>query len=249
MNQHPEAQDRLYVRGLLAEAGVEESPELVERLFALRLQSRVPAPEPDGELAALFAGNPVPLRPRARRGRGIILGAALIGAMGVGAGGVAANPDFLVRADPRPEVTFTPEAPTLERAKPAAPEAPSLEQATPAAPAPAAVPEAAAPAPEPTPAPEAVPVQAPAAAPDPAAVPSAVPVPSPDYPGPSGNPGAGSRKDAGPHTGYVPHENRRSDGRVRDTMGPGGGASTYGGSDSQRNNSRQDGHGHSNRDR
>lgn len=236
MSEHLDEQDRLYVRGLLAESGVGETPELVEELLALRSESRAPAAEPVGELAALLAGTPVPLRPRAQRGRGIILGAALIGAMAVGAGGVAANPDFLVRADPSPEVTFTPEAPTLDRAEPAAPEK-TAELAVPAA----------VTAPEPAPIVEAVPVPAPEPAPAPAPAPAAVPDPAaaPDdqheaRPGPGDDStrrdqaGPGRQTVPGPPTGYVPDQNRRSDGLVRDTMGPGAGAAAYGGQVSPR---------------
>ncbi|MCC9205524.1 hypothetical protein [Arthrobacter sp. zg-Y769] len=238
MSEHLDEQDRLYVRGLLAESGVEETPELVEELLALRSESRAPAPEPVGELAALLAGTPVPLRPRARGGRGIILGAALIGAMAVGAGGVAAYPDFLVRADPAPEVTFTPEAPTLDRAEPAGPK----ETAEPVLP-------AAVTAPEPAPVVEAVPVPAPAPEPAPAPTPAPAVVPAPPAvpdnqhearPGPGDDgtrrdhAGPGGQTGFGPHTGYVPNENRRSDGLVRDTMGPGAGAAAYGGQVSSR---------------
>ncbi|MCC3301103.1 hypothetical protein [Arthrobacter sp. zg-Y895] len=209
MNEHPEAQDTLHVRGLLAEAGVEESPELVEQLLALRMQSRVPAPEPDGELAALFAGNPVPLRPRARRGRGMILGAALIGAMAVGAGGVAANPDFLIRADPTPEVTFTPETPTLERAEPAAPEAVTDP-----------LPPAAVPAPEPAPIVEAVPVPVPVPAPEPEPAPTPAIVPAPGVePGNPPLPGIGGGKAIvpDPPRGDDLHGNPNAAGRGQDS--------------------------------
>ncbi|MCQ1986431.1 hypothetical protein [Arthrobacter sp. zg-Y844] len=207
MNEHPEAQDTLHVRGLLAESGVAESPDLVEQLLALRMQSRVPAPEPDGELAALFAGTPVPLRPRRGRGRGVILGAALIGAMAVGAGGVAANPDFLIRADPTPEVTFTPEAPTLERAEPAAPEAVTDPLA------PADVP-----APEPAPVVEAVPVPAPVPEPEPEPEQAIVPAPGMD-PGNPPLPGVGGGKAVvpDPPRGDDLHGNPNAAGRGQDS--------------------------------
>ncbi|MCQ1956210.1 hypothetical protein NNX39_06780 [Arthrobacter sp. zg-Y826] len=232
MNEHPETQDKLYVRGLLSEAGVEESPDLVEQLLALRMQSRVPAPEPDGELAALFAGNPVPLRPRVRRGRGIILGAALIGAMGVGAGGVAANPDFLIRADPRPEVTFTPEAPTLQRSEPAAPEA-----------VPDPLPAAAVPAAEPAPTAAAVPVPAPVPEPEPEPEPEQAPA-SAILPAPGvkpGNPpvpviGGGQGIVRDPPRGDDLHEGANAGGRAAN----GAGANLAGDRESSRQDSRQD---------
>ena len=228
MNEHPDAQDKLHVRGLLAETGVEESPELMEALLALRGQARAEAPEPSGKLAALLDGTPVPLASKSKRGRGIILSAALLGAMAAGATGVAANPDFLVRADPAPAISFTPEdAPTPERATPEPtpePEAPEAAVGTADAPVEAAVEPAAEEAAEPDP------VPAPAA-PAPAAVaPETVVRPAPAHPAPgdAGVPGAG-RSDAWPgngaasrpSNGYIPGLNHRADGLVRDTMGPG----------------------------
>ncbi|MCQ2000346.1 hypothetical protein [Arthrobacter zhaoxinii] len=204
MSEHPDAQDRLYVRSLLAEAGVEETPELVEALLALRSESRVPVPEPEGELAALFEGAPMPLRPRRKGGRGIILGTALIGAMAVGAGGVAANPDFLVRADPTPIVSFTPEVPTaevppLERVEPAEPAEPEVA-ADPVAPAAVTEPE-----------PNAVVEDSPALEPEPK--PDIVVVPAPVVePGGSPLPGAGDRDGNGPVPDPQPGRNRHDGG-------------------------------------
>ena len=233
MSEHPDAQDKLYIRGLLAEAGVAETPELVEHLHALRRQSRAPAPEPDGELAALFAGNPVPLRPRTQPGRGIILGAALIGAMAVGAGGVAANPNFLIRVDPSPEVTFTPEAPTLERAKPAA-SATAAEPVVPAAvpaPGPAPIGEAV-PAPAPVPAPE----RAPARAPEPAPAPAIAPAPGVEQGNPP-LPGAGSGNGIGldPPRGNDQHGGSNAGGRGQDNTRDGADMSGDRGSSRQGN--------------
>ena len=228
MNEHPDAQDKLHVRGLLAETGVAESPELMEALLALRGQARAEAPEPSGRLAALLDGTPVPLASKSKRGRGIILSAALLGAMAAGATGVAANPDFLVRADPAPAISFTPEdAPTLERVTPEPTPEPAVPEAaagTADAPVEAAV-EAAEPAAEPD-----APVPAPAA-PAPAAVaPETAVPPAPAHPAPGGAgvPGAG-HSDAWPgngaasrpSNGYIPGLNHRADGLVRDTMGPG----------------------------
>ncbi len=226
MNEHPDAQDKLHVRGLLAETGVEESPELMEALLALRGQARAEAPEPTGKLAALLDGTPVPLASKSKRGRGIILSAALLGAMAAGATGVAANPDFLVRADPAPAISFTPEdAPTPERATPE----PEPEPAVPEAAGTAAAPvEVAVPAAQPV-----APVPAPAAPAPAAAVPETVVLPAPANPAPGGAglpgfPGAG-HSDAWPgngaasrpSNGYIPGLNHRADGLVRDTMGPG----------------------------
>lgn len=122
MSRPPEAQDRLYVRGLLAESEVDESPELVAALLSLRSTGQAAAPDPTGKLADLLAGTPVPLARKPRRGRGMVLGVALIGAMAAGAGGVAANSDFLVRADPEPVISFTPDdAPAVDHVEPQVP--------------------------------------------------------------------------------------------------------------------------------
>ncbi|MCC3274219.1 hypothetical protein MUK71_00930 [Arthrobacter zhangbolii] len=217
-----QADDKLYVRGLLAEAGIEESPELVAALLALRSESHGKAPETTGELGGLLAGTPVPLARKSKRTRGIILSAALVGAMAAGATGVAANPDFLIRADPLPSVTFTPQdVPTVEKAA-QEPEAESAAEAqVPAAPLPEpTVPPVA----EDAPAAEApeeevtAPVPAPAAAPEPAPA----PVPAPGRPGaPGTGPGNGKVAVPGPQTGHIPGHNRGSGGGLRDTMGSG----------------------------
>lgn len=227
MNEHPDAQDRLHVRGLLAETGVEESPELMEALLALRGQARAEAPEPTGKLAALLDGTPVPLASKPKRGRGIVLSAALLAAMAAGATGVAANPDFLVRADPAPAISFTPEdAPTPERATPEPEPEPAVPEAaagTPAAPVEAAVPAAEPVAPVPAPA-----EPAPAAVAPETVVPPAPADPAPGGAGISGFPGAGhpdtwpgNGAASRPSNGYIPGLNHRADGLVRDTMGPG----------------------------
>lgn len=223
MNEHPDAQDRLQVRGLLAETGIDESPELLAGLLALRAEGRGSAPEPTGKLAALLDGTPVPLK--SKRRRGIILSTALVGAMAAGATGVAANPDFLVRADPTPAVSFMPEdAPTLERstAEAVAPE----ETAAPAVQAP----DAAAPAGPEVPAP-AVPVPQ-----DPAPAPAAPAAPLP-APAPVEHPGQGLTHPGGRGGAAqlpvipVPEPNHRADGAHRYIMGPGNGAALFGGRD------------------
>ncbi|MCC3296121.1 hypothetical protein LJ756_15985 [Arthrobacter sp. zg-Y411] len=227
-----QADDELYVRGLLAEAGIEESPELVAALLALRRESHGKAPETTGELGGLLAGTPVPLARKSKRTRGIILSAALVGAMAAGATGVAANPDFLIRADPLPSVTFTPQdVPTVEKtaqepeaesaAEVQVPAAPLPEQTVP----PVAEDAPAAEAPEDG-APESLP--APAAEPQPVPAPAPAPAPVPAWPGtpgtgskPGNGSGAGKAVVPGPQTGHIPGHNRGSGGGLRDTMGPG----------------------------
>lgn len=236
MSGQADARDLLYVRGLLAEAGVEETPELVEALLALRSESSREAPEPTGPLGALLAGTPVPLTRKSKRSRGIILSAALLGTMAAGATGVAANPDFLIRADPVPSVSFTPEdLPTAERTDAPVPvDAAAPDDAAAAVPLPADV----VPAPV-VDAPPAAADQAAAAEGQPAPAPAPAVAPAaPKAPGGPGkavqpkpvNPGQGPGTAAvpGPPTGYIPGQNRRADGSVRDTMGPGNGAGING---------------------
>lgn len=227
MSEHPDEGNTLQLRSLLAETGVEESPELLAALLALRAQANTAAPEPSGKLAELLAGTPVPLK--SKRRRGIILGTALIGAMAAGATGVAATQDFLVRADPAPVVSFTPEpAPTLERSPATAPDE-SLAPAEAAPPSPEIIDPAQVPAPaEPAP-----------VVPAPAVPPAAEQAPEPRFEPGWGYPGGG--KDHGhpdgPPTGYVPGPDRHNDGGVRDTMGPGGAAARINGG--QTGNGRQ----------
>lgn len=98
MDKLPETPDDPNIRRLLAESAVEESPELLEGLRRLRSFRGSSAPEPTGELAALLQE---PVLPPARRSRGrvIVLGFALAGAMAAGASGVAANDDLRLTCD------------------------------------------------------------------------------------------------------------------------------------------------------
>lgn len=77
------------IRRLLAESGIEETPELSDALTHLRAEARRPAPVPSPELAAFFTPGVTPLR-KSRR-RGYLLGGAIIAAMAAGTTGVAAS--------------------------------------------------------------------------------------------------------------------------------------------------------------
>lgn len=79
------------VRRLLAECGIEESPELLSTLLRLREIGRGTPPDPSPELAEQFGAQVLPLNPRPPRRRGFLLSAALIGAMAAGTSGVAAS--------------------------------------------------------------------------------------------------------------------------------------------------------------
>lgn len=94
MNESPETDDDRSIRGLLAESGTRESPELLEGLRVLRSFRALPPPEPTGELAALLAKPAAQPRQRSQRHRGLILSFALAGAMAAGTTGVAANNDL-----------------------------------------------------------------------------------------------------------------------------------------------------------
>ena len=77
------------IRRLLAESGIEETPELSDALTHLRAEARRPAPVPSPELAAFLTPGVTPLR-KSRR-RGYLLGGAIIAAMAAGTTGVAAS--------------------------------------------------------------------------------------------------------------------------------------------------------------
>ena len=95
------------LRRLLAESGVDPSPELLEALHRLQDAGTGQAPEPQGELAELLdrrtrlrsVDGPKGSRQGSPR-RGFLLTAALIGAMAAGTSGVAATlRDHQVTAD------------------------------------------------------------------------------------------------------------------------------------------------------
>ena len=91
--------DREAIRRLLAESGVEETSALSGALADLRAQVPASAPEPSPGLEALFTAGVTPLRKRSR-GRGYLLGGAIIAAMAAGTTGVAAtNGGFWVTAE------------------------------------------------------------------------------------------------------------------------------------------------------
>ena len=58
MNESPETNDDRRIRGLLAESGTGETPELLEGLRLLRSFRAIPPPEPTGELAGLLTTPP-----------------------------------------------------------------------------------------------------------------------------------------------------------------------------------------------
>ncbi|GAB2728796.1 hypothetical protein ACX801_22920 [Arthrobacter bambusae] len=84
---------------LMLEAGLTDTPELTDSLKALESFASMPAPVPGPALAAMLAGpaagdNP-PLdelgkRRQLRKHRPVVIGAAVLTAMGLGVGGVAA---------------------------------------------------------------------------------------------------------------------------------------------------------------
>ncbi|MER2133785.1 MAG: hypothetical protein ABS910_03810 [Arthrobacter sp.] len=128
------------IRRLLAESGVEETPEISGTLVDLRAEARTPPPAPNAELEALFTAGVTPLRKPSRR-RGYLLGGAIIAAMAAGTTGVAAaNGGLWITAEdaqapapvkfeqvpaPTPAPADTDPA-TVPPALPAAPEEPAL---------------------------------------------------------------------------------------------------------------------------
>jgi len=191
------------IRRLLAESGVEETPEISDALTGLRSEARRPAPEPSPELEAFFTPGVTPIRRISRR-RGYMLGGAIIAAMAAGTTGVAATSGELwVTAEDAPD----------------APVPVNFEQVPAPTPAPAEA--------DPAAVPPALPAAPEAAAPDPAAE-----TPLPDEPVPAGteesdgepaesgwNSGSGAGRDG--HTGSGRDENRNAPGRDKGQEGPG----------------------------
>ncbi|WP_284981864.1 hypothetical protein [Arthrobacter sp. efr-133-TYG-118] len=84
---------------LMLEAGLTGTPELTDSLRALESFASMPAPVPGPALAAMLAGSAVGDTPpcdelgkqrRLRKHRPVVIGAAVLTAMGLGVGGVAA---------------------------------------------------------------------------------------------------------------------------------------------------------------
>jgi hypothetical protein len=131
------------IQAMLRDSGLEAAGELRNTLE--QLQGLVPerAPEPRADLAALLGAGDLPAgvgsladRRRGRKRRMALIGGAVVGAMSLGAGVVAASShDFRENVGNTLSVIFQPAAPTRTPA-PSAP-TPSDLPAVPAAPAPA----------------------------------------------------------------------------------------------------------------
>lgn len=104
------------IHELMLEAGMTDAPELADSLKAVKSFASMPAPVPGAALAAMLAGaaaagdpmDELPIdelgkRRRLRKHRPAVIGAAVLTAMGLGIGGVAASssgfskgtPDFM----------------------------------------------------------------------------------------------------------------------------------------------------------
>ncbi|WAH98410.1 hypothetical protein [Arthrobacter sp. MMS18-M83] len=99
------------IRELMLEAGMTDASEFADSLKALESFASVPAPVPGPALAAMLAGTAAAVGPvdelgkrrRLRKHRPAVIGAAVLTAMGLGIGGVAASssgfskgtPDFM----------------------------------------------------------------------------------------------------------------------------------------------------------
>lgn len=112
MSVMPAGREEGEIQAILLDSGLEDDADLRRSLEELRMFAQEPAPQPRADLAALLAhGAPasgLPARPMRRastpdvasleqhrrnrqRRMGMVVGAAVVGAMGLGAGAVAAS--------------------------------------------------------------------------------------------------------------------------------------------------------------
>ena len=97
MSVSPIGREEGDIQAILQDSGFEEDADLRRSLEELRTFALDGAPQPRSDLQALLTPGVtrLDLRRRNRKRRmGIVLGAAVVGAMGLGAGAVAASEDF-----------------------------------------------------------------------------------------------------------------------------------------------------------
>jgi hypothetical protein len=100
------------VQAILLDSGLEEDADLRRSLEELRGLAQVAVPEPRADLRALLTPGVSCLEPvrRRRQRRIVVVGAAVVGAMGLGAGAVAASSEDFRRSVGHTMVRFFPAA-------------------------------------------------------------------------------------------------------------------------------------------
>lgn len=141
MSVSPIGREEGDIQAILQDSGFEEDADLRRSLEELRTFALDGAPQPRSDLQALLTPGVtrLDLRRRNRKRRmGVVLGAAVVGAMGLGAGAVAASEDFRLSVSHAVVKIFEPASQTPAPDSHAAP--PSLSNvALPVPPSPAAV--------------------------------------------------------------------------------------------------------------
>jgi hypothetical protein len=210
MSVSPVGREEGDIQAILQDSGFEEDADLRRSLEELRAFALDGVPQPRSDLQALLTPGVtrLDLRRRNRKRRmGVVLGAAVVGAMGLGAGAVAASEDFRQSVSHAVVKIFEPASQTPAPDTQAAPPSHSGVSVPPAAavtPSPSATPSGSAAAPKsarPQAAASAKPVPGNAAADhgeSPATVPAVPlrPAPLPATPAPA-TPGANPRPFAG----------------------------------------------------
>lgn len=146
MSVSPIGREEGDIQAILQDSGFEEDTDLRRSLEDLRAFALDGPPEPRADLQALLTPGVtrLDLRRRNRKRRmGVVLGAAVVGAMGLGAGAVAASEDFRLSVSHAVVNIFEPTSQTpASNADAAPPAAPGVSVPSPAAvtPSPSATP-------------------------------------------------------------------------------------------------------------
>lgn len=101
------------IQAILRDSGLEEDDDLRRTLEDLRALALEGPPEPRADLRTLLTpgvSSLEPVRRRRQRRMGVVIGAAVVGAMGLGAGAVAASSEDFRRSVGHTVVQFFPSA-------------------------------------------------------------------------------------------------------------------------------------------
>ncbi|MBT2520175.1 hypothetical protein [Arthrobacter sp. ISL-28] len=113
MSATPTGREDGEIQAILRDSGFEEDADLRSTLEDLRALALEGPPEPRADLRALLTPGVSSLEPACRRRQrrmGVVVGAAVVGAMGLGAGAVAASSEDFRRSVGHTVVQFFPAA-------------------------------------------------------------------------------------------------------------------------------------------